>query len=148
MEKFLSRLRFMYGPLYARHFKNVFLHIVLALLPIACSNYEQNDSKVKLLLFKYSPGRSAPKEDYFDSVRFEKIIKQGINGDTIQIDVEVGQSGCLGFTGDIKVQNDSLILLYSTPGDTACATLERYDLSFKILDRSKRDYKVGLGYVY
>jgi hypothetical protein len=127
--------------------KNVFPHIILTLLIIGCSSCGQNDNDIMLVSFKYS-FRPAPKEDYFDSVRFEKVVKQETKGDTLQIDVEVGQSGCLQLVGDVAVKGDSLILLYSNPGETACATLERYELTYRILNLPMRDYKVGLKYVY
>ena len=69
-------------------------------------------------------------------------LKSRPQDDTLLVTLEVPDDGCKGFTGDIKIKGDSLILVYK-PKRQGCKELIFYSLHYKILNTKKINYKLS-----
>lgn len=87
------------------------------------------------------------KEQEQDSYTYGKgSTQQEQKADTLYVTADFPWSGCADMEGDLIYKGDSLTLVYRLKEDVVCAEIIYYQLQYKILNKEKARYKVGIEY--
>ena len=73
-------------------------------------------------------------------------IQQEQKADTLYVTADFPWSGCADMEGDLEYKGDSLTLVYRLKEDVVCTEIVYYRLQYKILNKEKARYKLGIEY--
>ncbi|POY36300.1 hypothetical protein C3K47_11130 [Solitalea longa] len=80
-----------------------------------------------------------------NNFKVSPVISQ--KGDTLLVYIEFPGAGCASYKGSIKIKEDSLDLFYWVNSDVTCTELDYYAITYAIMNKEKRKYRISFKYL-